>query len=112
MSRHTKAHTFTSHTSHETDQSLQKSVLFPDPRRNSNVFFPTLRCNIFFANAQPSTDKQPDSLLQILTGQCNLIQTTEARTVNMGFASGGVIPFRSSWDWQYILGAWCKSQAD
>lgn len=34
-SLHTKAHTFASHTSPSTDQSLQKSVLFASPKRNS-----------------------------------------------------------------------------
>jgi len=52
-----KAHTFASRTSQRTDQSLQKSVLFPDPRRNSIFFSPTLRCFNFFATAQPDTTK-------------------------------------------------------
>lgn len=81
-SRHTKAHTFASCTSQRTDHSLQKSVLFADPRRNSNFFSPTLLCFIFFATAQPKPDNHSDSLLQTLTGQCNLTRTTEARTAN------------------------------
>ena len=89
-SQRTKAHTFASRTSQRTAQSLQKSVLFSHPRGNSNYFSPTLRCFNFFATAQPTTDNQSDSLLQTLTGQCNLTLTTEARTANTGFASGGV----------------------
>jgi hypothetical protein len=81
---HTKAHTFASRTSQHADQSLQKSVLFTDPRRNSNYFSPTLRCFNFFPTAQSNTDKQSDNLLQTLTGQCNLTRTTEARTANKG----------------------------
>jgi len=54
-SPHTKAHTFASHTCLCTDQSLQKSVLFTDPRRNSIYFLPFLRCFNFFA-----THNQPD----------------------------------------------------
>ena len=37
-SLHTKAHTFASHTSPYTDQSLQKSMLFGNPERNSFFF--------------------------------------------------------------------------
>lgn len=89
-SQHTKAHTFASSTSQRTDQSLQKSVLYADPRRNSNFFSPTLRCFNFLATAQPTTDKQSDSLLQTLTGQCNLTWTTEARTGNTRLAQWGL----------------------
>jgi hypothetical protein len=92
-SRHTKAHTFASHTSQPTDQSLQKSVLFTYPRRNSIFFSPTLRCFYFFATAQPTTDKHSDSLLQTLTGQCNLTRTTEARTANKVLPKAGVTGF-------------------
>jgi hypothetical protein len=89
-SHHTKAHTFTSRTSQHTDQSLQKSVLFSHLRTNSIIFSPTFRCFNFLANTQPTTDKQLDSLLQTLIGQCNLTRKTEARTANTGFASGGL----------------------
>lgn len=93
MSRLTKAQTFASRTSQRTDQSLQKSVLFADPRRSSNFFSPTLRCFNFSATAQPKTDIQSDSLLQTLTGQCNLTQTTEARTANIGLPQWRVTNF-------------------
>ncbi len=86
MSQRTKAHKFASSTSQLTDQSLQKSVLFTDPKRNSNFFSSSLRCFNFFANAQPSTDKQSDSLWQTLIGQCNLTRATEARTANRRLA--------------------------
>ena len=84
-----KSYTFASHTSQRKDQSLQKSVLFADPRRNSIYFSPTLRCFYFFATAQPTTYNQSESLLQTLTGQCNLTRTTEARTANKVSKSGG-----------------------
>lgn len=90
MSQHTKAHTFASHTSQHSDQSLQKSVLFTDPIRNSNFFSPTLRCFNYFANALPTTVKHSDSVFQTITRQCNLKRTTEARTANSTFAIGGV----------------------
>jgi hypothetical protein len=64
FSLHTKAHTFASRTSPSTDQSLQKSVLFTDPKRNSIFFLPSLRCFNFFAThsrhdktAKPTSDK-------------------------------------------------------
>ena len=96
MSQHTKAHTFASHTSQHSDQSLQKSVLFTDPIRNSNFFSPTLRCFNYFANALPTTVKHSDSVFQTITRQCNLKRTTEARTANMRLASCGVKWLNSS----------------
>jgi hypothetical protein len=47
-SLHTKAHTFASPTSPSTDQSLQKSVLFGNPKRNS-IFFSHPLVFYFFA---------------------------------------------------------------
>lgn len=82
-SQHTKAHTFASRTSQYSDQSLQKSVLFADPRRNSIYFSPTLLCFNFFATAQPKWDKQSNSLLSTYTGHRNIKQTKEARTGNI-----------------------------
>ena len=59
-----KAHTLPSRTSRHTNQNLAKSVLSPDPRRNSIFFLPTLRCFNFFAthsrhdkSAKPTADK-------------------------------------------------------
>jgi hypothetical protein len=89
-SHHTKAHTFASRTSHSTKQSLQKSMLLSNRRRNSIFFSPSLRCFNFFATAQTTTDRQSDNLLLPLTGQYNLTRTTEARTANSTFALGGV----------------------
>ena len=84
-SRHTKAHTFASRTNLSTDQSLQKSVLFTVPRRNSIFFSPTLRCFNFFATArQPTTDEYSDRTMH----DSNLLQldaNEEARTGNSGF---------------------------
>ena len=88
--QHTKAHTFASHTSQRTDQSLQKSVLFTNPIRNAIIFSPALRCFNFFATAQPTTDKQSESLLQSLNRQCNFTRTTEARTANKVLPKAGV----------------------
>ncbi|AMS27559.1 hypothetical protein AEM51_11545 [Bacteroidetes bacterium UKL13-3] len=47
-SLHTKAHTFASRTSPSTDQSLQKCVLFGNPKRNS-IFFSHPSVFYFFA---------------------------------------------------------------
>ena len=64
-----------------TNRSLQESIFSPLPKEIQSIF-PTLRCFNFFALAQPTTDKQSESLLQTLTGQCNLTLTTVARTAN------------------------------
>lgn len=58
-----------------------KRVFFPT-QEEFYFFSPTLRCFNFFANAQPTTDKQLESILQTSTGQSNLTWTTEARTGN------------------------------
>ncbi|OQY95367.1 MAG: hypothetical protein B6D37_06000 [Sphingobacteriales bacterium UTBCD1] len=60
-----------------------KRVFFSPAQEEIQSFFPTLRCFNFFPTAQPTTDKQSDSLLQTLLGQCNLTQTKEARTANI-----------------------------
>ncbi len=89
-SQHLKAHTFVSHTSQDSDQSLQKNVLFSYPKRNS-IFFPaTLLCFYFFAIALYKTDKQSKSLLQPLVSQSILTRKTEARTGNTVFKSDGM----------------------
>ena len=75
------------------NQSLQESIFFSNPRRNSNYFSPTLRCFNFFATAQPTTDNHSDSLLQTLTGHCKLTRTTEARTANKVLPKAGVTGF-------------------
>ena len=92
-------------TSQPTNQSLQESIFFSTPRRIFNFFSPTLRCFNFFATAQANIDKQLESLLQTLTGQCNLTRTTEARTANMGLASCGVTCLNSSSVFQINFGA-------
>jgi hypothetical protein len=89
-SPHTKKYTLTSRLSQRLYHSLQESIFFSSQRRNSIFFSPTLRCFNFFATAQPTTDKQPESLLQPLTGQCNLTRTTEARTANKVLPKAGV----------------------
>jgi hypothetical protein len=92
----TKTHTFASRTSQYSDQSLQKSVLFSNPRRNLIIFSPTLRSFIFFTTAKPDWDKQPNRLLSTYTGQRNIKRTKEARSGNMGLASCGVKCLNSS----------------
>jgi len=82
-SQHTKAHTFTSGSSQYSDQSLQKSVLYSNPRRNSIIFSPTLQSFVFFETAQPMWDKQSNRLLSAYTGQRNIKRTKEARTGNI-----------------------------
>jgi hypothetical protein len=84
-SQHTKAHTFASRTSPNTDQSLQKSVLFSHPRRNSIYFSPALRCFNFFATAQqPTTTEYLDRTKQD-PDRLQYDADKEARTGNSGF---------------------------
>lgn len=59
-----------------------REYFFLQPKKKFNFFSPTLQCFIFFAAAQPTTDKHSGSLLQTFTGQYNLTWTTEARTGN------------------------------
>lgn len=92
-SSHTKKYTLASRLSLRLNQSLQGSICFSTPRRNSNLFSPTQRCFNLFATAQPTTVKQSDSLLQTLTGQCNLTRTTETRTANKVLPKAGVMGF-------------------
>lgn len=88
--QHTKAHTFASRTSPNTDQSLQKSVLFSHPRRNSIYFSPALRCFNFFATAQqPTTDVYSDRTKQD-TNRLQYVADKEARTGNTGLAKVAV----------------------
>ena len=70
-----------------------REYFFLHPSNEFYLFSPTLRCFNFFATAQPTTDKQLESLLQTLTGQCNLTQTTEARTANKVLPKAGVMCF-------------------
>ena len=58
-----QSHTFASHTSYHTDQSLQKSVP-AQPEKKFNFFLPSLRCFNFFAThsqhdkiSKPGADK-------------------------------------------------------
>jgi len=81
-SQHTKVHSFAGHTSPNTGQSLQKSVLFSHPRRNSIYFSPALQCFIFFATAQqPTTDEHLDRTTQV-TNRLQLDADEEARIGN------------------------------
>jgi hypothetical protein len=67
-----------------------KRVFFSPAQEEIQFISPTLRFFNFFATAHSTTVKQSDSLLQTLTGRGNKTRTTEARTGNTGFASGGV----------------------
>jgi hypothetical protein len=84
-SPHTKNTLLKKRTSHRFKQFFLREYFFSQPRRNSILFSSTLRCFNFFATPQPTTDKQLNSLLLNLTGQCSLTRTTEARTGNSGF---------------------------
>ena len=70
-----------------------REYFFLQPREEFYFFSPTLRCFNFFATAQPTTDKQSESLLQTKSRQCNLTRTTEARTANKGLPKAGVTSF-------------------
>ena len=70
-----------------------REYFFLQPKKKFNFFSPTLRCFNFFATAQPTTDKHPDSLLHTSTGQTNLTRTTEARTGNKVLPKAGVTGF-------------------
>ncbi len=59
-----------------------KRVFFSLTQKEIQLFFPTLRFFNFVATAQPTTENKLDSLLHVLTGQCNLKRTTDARTAN------------------------------
>ena len=84
-SQHTKAHTFASRTCPNTNQSLQKRVLFSRPKRNSIFSSPTLRCFNSFATAQqPMTDEYLDRTMQD-TNRQEFDMDEEARTGNSGF---------------------------
>lgn len=61
---------------------LAREYFFLLPEKEFNFYSPTLRYFNFFANAHPTTDNQPDSLLQTLTGQGDTTRKTEARTGN------------------------------
>jgi len=83
-SLHTKAHTFASRTSPSTDQSLQKSVLFGNPKRNS-IFFS--HPSVFYFFATHSRHKNTWTVTaKTYTGQ-GLKMTVDRRPAcNSGFA--------------------------
>jgi hypothetical protein len=89
----TNKYTLASRLCQRLNQSLQESIYFSTPKRNSIIFYPTLRCFNFFPTAQATTDKQSDCLLQTLTGQRNLTRTKEARTANKVLPKAGVSGF-------------------
>jgi hypothetical protein len=66
----------------ETQAKTWQGVCLPHPKKIELKKFSFPSENKKYATAQPTTDKQSESLLQTLTGQCNLTRTTEARTAN------------------------------
>jgi len=88
-----KAYTFASHTSPDTDQSLQKSVLFPCPKKLKNKKFPSLQKN---KTSQTHNPRQTDTNIhgRYLTAQYlrTLHGVTDERTpaCNSTYPKGGV----------------------
>jgi hypothetical protein len=89
----TNKYTLASRLCQRLNQSLQESIYFSTRKRNSIIFYPTVRCFNFFPTAQATTDKQSDCLLQTLTALRNLVWTREARTANMVLPKAGVTCF-------------------
>jgi hypothetical protein len=87
-SLHTKAHTFASRTSPSTDQSLQKSVLFGNPKRNS-IFFSHPSVFYFFATHSRHKNSWTETA-KTYTGQ-GLTMTEDRRPAcNTGLAKVAV----------------------
>jgi len=111
-SPHTKKYSLASRLIQRLNQSLQESICFSRPRINSIFFSPALRYFNFFSIAHPSSDKQSENLLQTLTGQWNLIQTTEARTANKVLPKAGVTGFYDTFVLDQTLVFQIKSSAE
>ena len=73
---HTKAHTFASRTSPSTDQSLQKSVLFASPKRNS--FFSSHPSVFYFFATHSRHQNRWTETAKTFTGQ-GLTMTKDRR---------------------------------
>jgi len=102
-SLHAKAHTFASRTSPSTDQSLQKSVLFASPIRNS--FFSSLPSVFYFFATHNRHQNIWIETAKFLTGQ-GLTMTEDRRPAcNMGLASCGVKCLNSSAVFQFNFSA-------
>jgi hypothetical protein len=87
-SLHTKAHTFASRTSPSTDQSLQKSVLFASPKRNS--FFSSLPSVFYFFATHSRHKNSWTETAKTYTGQ-GLTMTEDRRPAcNSTYPKGGV----------------------
>ena len=83
-SLHTKAHTFASRTSPSTNQSLQKSVLFASPKRNS--FFSSHPSVFYFFATHNRHQNRWTETAKTFTGQ-GLTMTKDRRPAcNIGFA--------------------------
>jgi hypothetical protein len=91
---HTKAHTFASRTSPSTDQSLQKSVLFANPKRNS--FFSSLPSVFYFFATHYRHQNGWTETAKTFTGQGLTMTEGRRPACNMGLASCGVKCLNSS----------------
>lgn len=78
-----QSHTFASHTSHHTDQSLQKSVPAP-PEKKFIFFLPSLLCFNFF-----STHTRHDKTAKLTTDKDNETRWTERQLVTAPLRYGG-----------------------
>lgn len=85
-SQHTKAHTFASRTSPSQAQSMQKSVLFGNPERNS-IFFSHPSVFYFFANSrqtdQPEKyEKEKGQLTTLCISNSGFSANLKRKTIN------------------------------
>ena len=83
-SLNTKAHTFASRTSPSTDQSLQKSVLFASPKRNS--FFSSLPSVFYFFATHYRHKSSWTETAKTITGQGSPMTEDRRPACNSGFA--------------------------
>jgi hypothetical protein len=90
-SLHTKAHTFASRTSPSTDQSLQKSVLFGNPKRNS-IFFSHPSVFYFFATHSRHKNSWSETA-KTYTGQDLTMTEDRKPACNITYTQAGVSCF-------------------
>jgi hypothetical protein len=88
ISLHTKAHTFASRTSPSTDQSLQKSVLFASPKRNS--FFSSLPSVFYFFATHNRHKSNWTETAKIYSGQGLTMKEDRRPACNTGLAKVAV----------------------
>jgi hypothetical protein len=103
MSQRTKAHTFASRTSQRTDQSLQKSVLFANPNRNSIFFSPTLRCFNFFSQRTVLNRTDTASIVGDSGQSVCKLDTTHLRADRRATANMNCVKNQTKFDFFYGL---------